>query len=294
MQYNCIYDGPGIRTCVFFKGCPLRCAWCHNPESQRLDPQMSYFAEKCVLCGSCMKTCPNHAIQITKKRMERNVGKCALCGECARVCPNGAMEKIGREVNVGEVVEIVMRDEPFYKNSGGGVTISGGEPTLQSVFLLELLSELKNKGIHTAIETSGYFEPDLINELCKNTDLFLFDIKHADPAAHKAYTGVTNEKIMFNLKSIFELVGQNRIIPRIPMIPGFNTNTDTIENIIKIIIAAGYFGSVHIMHYNNTARSKWEKIGRGLEYCDYGKLSDEETGALKSQFEKAGFEVVIN
>lgn len=294
IQYNSIYDGPGIRTCVFLKGCPLRCLWCHNPESNIFKPQMSYFAEKCTACGACVKACPEKALTIKKKKVEKNNDRCKVCGECAVVCPSGATEKIGREMSVNEIVEKVLRDKPFYKNSGGGVTISGGEPTLQSDFLLRLTRSLKEAEIHIALETCGHFDSSLIPGLCGNVDLFLYDLKHADPEIHKKYTGVSNEKIKSNFKEIISREGSKKVIPRIPLIPGVNIDEESISQIIEILKQSGYTGPVHLMPYNGTAKSKWEKIGRGAEFFKADVLTEEEIKRITAQLENYGFEVVCN
>ncbi|MHA1386632.1 MAG: glycyl-radical enzyme activating protein [Candidatus Helarchaeota archaeon] len=292
IQSYAIYDGPGIRTLVFLKGCLVRCLWCHNPESQRLKPQISYFKDRCLKCGKCVDACPNDAIQLKKEGVIRNQKKCIVCGRCVDACPNDVMEKIGIERTVEEIIEIVKRDKPFYDNSGGGATISGGEPTFQFKFLIEILKGLKNEGIHTAIETCGYFNNDLLEELVQYVDLFLFDIKHHNSEMHKEFTGVKNEKILKNFSDILNIVG-DRIICRIPLIPGFNTDLDVIEGIISFLLKVNYRGEVHLMPYNKLAKTKYQKIGWGEKFRDMGELTEEKIKEIMNKIEKA-FSVICN
>jgi len=294
VQNYAIYDGPGIRTIIFLKGCPLKCDWCQNPESQKLLPEMSYFKDKCQLCEICVNACPNNALQLLNDEIKRDKALCTTCGICSEMCPNLVMEIVGRNISVEELVEIVVRDKPFYDNSGGGATISGGEPTLQINFLLELLKELKKQGIHTAIETCGYFNEDLICELVKYVDLFLFDIKLIDNEKHKEFTGVVNEKILTNFSKIFSKVGSERIIPRIPLIPGVNTDLGSIQHIITFLHEINYDGQIHLMPYNKLTKTKYEKVGMGDLYKDMGDLADENLNEITKLFEQHSYDVIIN
>jgi pyruvate formate lyase activating enzyme len=294
IQNYAIYDGPGIRTTIFFKGCPLKCVWCHNPESQELKPQISYFSEKCLGCGTCVAVCPNNAIQLVNGKAIRDRELCTVCGTCVAACPNNVLEIIGKEMSVNELIEIVIRDKPFYDNSGGGVTISGGEPTIQAPFLFELLEALKNEKIHTAIETCGYFKENLNPKLINLVDLFLFDIKHINSEIHLHYTGVNNERILANFKMLLSKVGNERIIPRIPLIPNVNIDLNIINSIAEFLREINYNGPIHLMPYNKLAKTKYEKIGKGESYKEMGDLTEAMINKITETFEHQSFKVMIN
>ncbi len=323
IQHYCIHDGPGIRTVVFLKGCPLRCAWCQNPESQMMKPEIGYLKDKCTGCGKCVEACPNEAIkQEVKPEAERLLSKCkealsfrknpsanrplnneskciirnrsicTVCGRCAAVCETGAAQLIGSVTCPDDVIEKILMDTPFFDNSGGGVTFSGGEPTLQNAFLLDMLGILKDAGIHTAIETCGYFDESLIDQLLPLTDLFLFDLKQIDAAKHIAFTGKRNGVILANFISILNKAGAERIIPRIPLIPGFNTDKESIEAFSTFLKKQDFYGEINIMPYNSLYKSKFEKIGRGSEYIEFGKLDEDITRQTSEIFASYGLRSV--
>ena len=294
IQNYAIYDGPGIRTTIFLLGCPLTCIWCQNPESQELKPQLSYFNEKCVCCGSCIAVCPNNALQLIDGKVMRDKDRCTVCGQCVNACPHNVRDIIGKYISVEELIEHIVRDKPFYDNSGGGVTISGGEPTMQLEFLLNLLGALNNEKIHTAIETCGYFNEDIIPKLVNLVDLFLFDIKHIDSKIHRNYTGVSNDRILTNFKTILSEVGSERIIPRIPLIPSVNTDKKVINKIGEFLREANYNGPIHLMPYNKLARTKYEKIGKAELYRDMGDLTEEMIKQIIETLERQSFQVIIN
>ena len=255
---------------------------------------MGYLADKCTRCKSCVEACPNDALKMTENGIVRDYGRCVSCGMCVDVCRNGAHEKIGYEIGAADVVDKVICDKPFFDESSGGVTITGGEPTTQREFLFEITDLLRENKIHIALETCGYFKTDLLSTLIGRVDLFLFDVKQIDAKVHKKFTGVDNGVILENFKVIAKNGGSGRITPRIPLIPGFNADSSSIGEICKFLKETGHPGPVHLMPYNRMAKSKYEKLGRGGEYLDMGELSGTMLDDFVSIFNDFGFEVVIN
>jgi len=294
IQHYGIYDGPGIRSVVFLKGCPLRCAWCHNPESWTRRPQLGYDAERCRRCGSCVAACPSGALALAGDTVSRDATVCELCGRCVAACEARARDLIGLERRADEVAGLLLRDKPFYDDTGGGVTVSGGEPTLQHPFLCELLGLLKREGVHTALETCGCFDPRLIGELAEVVDLFLYDVKHTDDETHGALTGVGTERILSNFRALLAHVGAERLVPRIPLIPGFNTGEAAFDGILGFLSDTGYGGAVHLMPYNRLSRSKYGKIGEGERYRDMGTLEEAVLERCVRAIEARGFTAVCN
>ncbi|MBN1759194.1 MAG: glycyl-radical enzyme activating protein [Chitinispirillaceae bacterium] len=294
IQRYAIFDGPGIRTCVYFKGCPLHCTWCHNPESQNFSHEFIHNAGVCTGCGTCLKVCPQNALLATKDGIWRDHALCNGCGACVAGCPTGAMERIGTEMTSREVAEYVLQDVAFFRESNGGVTISGGEPTAQKDFLIDTLARIRELGIHTAIETCGFFSGAIIPELAAVTDLFLFDIKHVDGKKYRDTTGVEPQTVLNNFRKIVADYGNEKIIPRIPLIPGFNTDIDSIAGIAEFLKNAVYSGVVHIMPYNNLAKHKYEQLGRGDQYVDRGKQDESEVEKVRVALRELGFRVHSN
>ena len=262
IQRFCVHDGPGIRTTVFFKGCPLRCLWCHNPESQKATPSIAFYRSKCIGCGSCAAVCERNGHVFTENEegvlhlLKRD--GCVTCGSCAAACPTGAIEALGRRVSADEILSEVLRDKLFYKNSGGGLTVSGGEPLMPWQFLTELLSKAKDEGLNTCIETCGYAQKDVIRAVAPYVDTFLFDIKETDDERHKALTGVPFTPIKENLM-LLDSMGA-KIVLRCPIIPEKNLRDAHLEGIAEI--AAGLKGlvAVEVMAYHTLGSSKYEAL----------------------------------
>jgi pyruvate formate lyase activating enzyme len=283
IQRYSIHDGPGIRTTVFFKGCPLSCTWCHNPESQSYAPQLMLYTKRCIGCGKCAEACEHNAIA------DRD--KCINCGSCSRVCYAKAREMAGRPVTVQEVMQQLDRDSIFYDESGGGVTFSGGEPLFQPQFLLELLKQCKKREYHTAVDTSGFGLPDTIKAIISYTDLFLFDLKHMDDEAHLKHTGVSNSLILENLQTISRLGG--RIFIRIPLIPGINDDEKNIMATSKLIQDTPGIEQVNVLPYHNIAEDKYSRLGIANNRVHIPVPSEEYIEAIAVRFMAYGVRVKI-
>ena len=260
IQKFCINDGPGIRTTVFLKGCPLNCLWCHNPESKLTRQELYYDAAKCIGCGGCVVVCPNDCHNISELGHGFDRSNCTVCGGCAEACPAAAMELTGREASVEEILAEVEKDAVFYRNSGGGMTLSGGEPMLQFEFTLALLREAKNRGLHTAMETCGYAPAERYQAIAPYVDLFLFDYKLTDEALHKQYTGVSNQKILENLKMLDQL-GAKTVL-RCPIIPGINNTAEHFAGIAAMAESMENVQGVEVEPYHPLGAGKAALLGK--------------------------------
>jgi pyruvate formate lyase activating enzyme len=286
-----IHDGPGIRTTVFLKGCPLRCPWCHNPESMRRQPEHGLRSSRCTQCGACIEVCPYQAISFIDNLPLIDTGKCQLCGRCVDICLAGAREIIGREMSVREVINEIEKDVIFYDQSDGGVTFSGGEPLMQPEFLLTLLNQCKRRRIHTAVDTSCYTEPEILERISEKTDLFLCDIKHMDNDTHEQWTGVENSLILRNIKYLSET--GKKIIIRVPVIPGFNDDDVNIEATGEFAASLQGISRIDILPYNRGGQEKAARLTTRIEPL-YAETPDEDKmNSTAEILQRYGFEVKI-
>lgn len=289
-----VHDGPGLRTTVFFKGCPLRCLWCHNPESQHRRPELLYWSERCTGCQSCLSSCQQGAIAWDGDHPVVDRAKCTLSGACVETCFADARQIAGRRMTVAEVMTQIERDIPFYDDSGpgrGGATFSGGEPLLQADFLLSLLEACKASDIHTALDTSGFATWETLDRLRPLVDLFLYDIKLMDPVRHRKYTLVFNARILENLRRL-AAQGAN-IVVRVPVIPGIN---DDLENInLTGAFAAQLSGirRVDLLPYHHAAMSKYERLHRSYRLPGLQTPSGERLAEIARLFEGFGLQVNV-
>ncbi|MEA3407199.1 MAG: glycyl-radical enzyme activating protein [Chloroflexota bacterium] len=253
-------DGPGIRTVVFLKGCNLRCFWCHNPETQNPKPELQLFLDRCIAIGDCFRVCPNKAHVLLDGRHVFHRELCVGCGECAKACYADALVLIGERKTVDEVVEEVLRDRAFYESSGGGVTLSGGEPLLQLDFSYEILERCQQEGVHTGIETAAHFPWERVAAILPVTDLVMMDIKLMDSDQHRECTGVGNERILANAKRLGE--GSKPLIVRTPIIPGVNDTPDQVAAIAEFVSGLPALLYYELLPYHPMGRDKYESLGR--------------------------------
>jgi pyruvate formate lyase activating enzyme len=256
IQRFSLHDGPGVRTTIFFKGCTLACLWCQNPESHKMAPEMAFYAEQCLGCFKCEKVCPSKAIlPDAEKRIDRSI--CNACGLCVEVCPSGAIRLIGKMWSVQELAEEVSRDADFFTESGGGITLSGGEPMLHGNFTSELCLMLKKQNLHIVMETAGNVKPELYDSISSLIDLYYYDIKHTDRNKHRALTGADNDLIIRNFIHLAE-TGCN-VQPRMPVIPGTNDDEINIRSTARLIRGAG-LSSIHCLPWHALGNSKLIRI----------------------------------
>lgn len=284
-----VHDGPGIRTTVFFKGCPLSCCWCHNPESQSFGASLMYFPERCRLCGDCMAACPHGAIGRVNGVVTVS-DACRLCGTCAETCRAEARQLAGRRMTLSEVLAGIERDVVFFDESGGGVTFSGGEPLAQPQFLEALLSACRERGIHTTLETCGFAQRAVLLRLAEQVDLILYDLKLVDPAKHEMFTGAPSTPILRNLEALSE--AGRPVVVRIPIVPGINDGDEDVRA-FGDFLAPLRIRRVDLLPYHRTGADKYRRLGMPYKLPDVPSPSSDRMRQVADSLEAAGFVVKI-
>ncbi len=259
IQRYSLHDGPGIRTTVFLKGCPLRCWWCHNPESQDMRSEVTFIAGRCVGCDACRDVCPLHD-PVFDRGKDPDADRCIRCGQCVTACPANARQFLGQRMTAGQLLDEILRDELFWDESHGGVTLSGGEPLAQPEFVLETLALLHRRGVRVALDTSGYAPRQTLLATAPMTDLYLYDIKLLDPRLHELYTGVPNRPILDNLAALAAV--HDNIWLRVPIIPGINDLPDELAGIARLARSLPAVKQVNLLPYHNTACHKFGRLGQ--------------------------------
>ncbi len=287
-----INDGPGIRITIFIKGCPLRCAWCHNPESQSPKVQKLYTASKCIGAQDCIEVCPENALTLTPDGIITDAELCTLCGKCADACPTKAIEMSGKLYDTEELLKIIEKERVHIDQSGGGVTFSGGEPLMHPEFLIKMLDACGERGLHRVVDTCGFASSETLIEVAKRTDLFLFDLKLMDPVQHKKWTGVDNQLILKNLGLLAES-GANINI-RVPFIKNVNTGENEVRKMAEFV--AGLHGKkpeVNLLPYHNIASGKYKKLEMEYKTEEMEEPSEIEIQQATEIFNKLGLSVEI-
>jgi pyruvate formate lyase activating enzyme len=288
IQKFSVSDGPGIRTTVFLKGCPLRCSWCHNPEGLSPQPELLVVENRCAACGACRAACPfGQAIAGSGVLPARNK-ECILCDRCVEACPSGARQRVGRAMTVDEVLAEILKDKIFYDESGGGATFSGGEPLTQAAFVLELLKECKAHGVRTALDTCGFGCTEDLLALGRLADLVLFDVKLMDDARHRQHCGVPNAPILANLRALAEV--HDHVWLRVPVIPDVTDDTANLTAIAQLAASLSCVRQVCLLPYHHTGLSKHARVGHKYAHADLKPPSDERMSAARNIFREHGVE----
>jgi len=282
-----LHDGPGVRMTVYLKGCPLTCAWCHSPESQARGPEIVWFETRCVHCGACVNICPQRVRRLGLIAPEDRA-RCTLCGACVEACPAGALEIRGRATTAGEIADHAERLMPFFARTGGGVTLTGGEPLAQPDFAHAIAALCREAGIHMAMETCGFAAWGTLERLVEVIDLFLFDVKHPDPAAHEEHTGASNEPILANLRRLIESGAD--VIVRVPLIPGVNDDEATIGDLARLVVGLGA-DRVSLLPFNPATGGKYSWLGRPHPMPDAQRQSPEHIARLAAICAECGLVV---
>jgi glycyl-radical enzyme activating protein len=292
IQRYSIHDGPGIRSTIFFKGCPLRCTWCENPESQKQSSQLLYIKHLCRRCHKCVEVCSNQANRVLPDgSLEVDRKLCQACGRCVEICPLEARQIFGKLMSVDEVMDVVKRDALFYRNSGGGVTASGGEPTAQPAFLISLFKECQKLGFHTTLDTCGFVKWEVLKPILEYVNLVLFDIKQTDPEVHQQLTGVNNQLILENAKKI--VAAGVPLIVRVPLIPGFNDSEEDIRALAQFALELDGQQEVNLLPYHKFGSEKYDSLGMKYELDNLEPYTEEEIGLHVDLIKSYGLRVEI-
>ena len=284
-----LHDGPGIRTTVFLKGCPLRCWWCHNPESQSPAPEVIYFAERCVRAGDCVRACPHQALR-WDDQLVLDPLRCQRCGECASACPAGARELAGRRLTVPELLDEVAKDRVFFDESGGGVTVSGGEPLMQAAFVQAFLEACHVNRVHTVLETCGWADWHVLEKVAGSVDLFLYDLKLLDRERHRHYTGVTNDRILTNLRRLRER--GSSIVVRVPIVPGGNDGPTDVEALSAFLTPLG-LRDIDLLPYHRIGSDKYRRLRLPYRMEGVGPPTLDRMEELATHLRNDGFRVKV-
>lgn len=291
IEHFAIHDGPGIRTTVFLKGCPMTCAWCHNPEGLSGRKHIVRYNDKCMGCAKCTDICPQNALAASANGIVHNPLKCICCGTCVESCCANAIEMVGESMSSKKVAAIALKDVAFYDESGGGVTFSGGEPLLQWAFVRECSDLLKEKGIHIAIETSGCVKKETILKIAPYIDLFLYDLKHMDSAEHEKYCGKGNENILENLHILSQM--GKEIIIRMVVIPDVNDAPQHIERLCDFLKPMNGIRSISLLPLHKSATQKYKRLSKEFLISDYTVPNDKKMISVANIFKREGFAVQI-
>jgi pyruvate formate lyase activating enzyme len=285
-----VHDGPGIRTTIFFKGCPLSCWWCHNPEGILKKQEIIYYDYKCINCGKCIDICSQNAIKKNNTTPARNHVLCKSCGKCVKICPTASQQLVGKQYSTEEIINEIKKDLIYFESSSGGVTFSGGEPLMQPIFLRDVLKQCKNKGIHTALDTSGYASKYILNSIINYVDLFLYDMKIINNNQHEKYTGMSNEIILKNLKTLES--NKKNVILRFTVVKGITDTRENINNVLNLVSSLKKIYKIDLLTFHNV-KEKYFRLGKEYKLNNIQSPTNDEINNIKDQFVQRGFNVKI-